>query len=410
LNGNNFMTRVKLADEGLVRLADATIADLEANRSSIEAGKGRRLERVNVATWFIPVVTHALKGGVRTIFMLSEWMSKRWGTLNVFVVYSHSGPDFDSALMCDSLRTYFPELRFVVRKFRRGIDTVEALPYADIAFCTLWSTAYLLLKYNKTSKKFYFMQDFEPLFYEAGSVYAAIEQTYRFGFSCIANTPGVGAKYRAYSDDVVSFYPGVDRAVYYARPMGLPSTGKRKVVFYGRPGNPRNCFSLGVMTLRALKNQMGSRVDIISVGADWSVDDYGLRGVVENRGLLSSLKDVADLYREADLGLVFMVTPHPSYQPFEYMACGCIVATNINEANQWLVNESNSIQLEPIPELAAQRIHEALTNEERMESLRTAGYATVEKYQWRSAFEVFEARVLGRTVTEVPSSAASARV
>ncbi|WP_206067671.1 rhamnosyltransferase WsaF family glycosyltransferase, partial [Escherichia coli] len=97
------------------------------------------------------------------------------------------------------------------------------------------------------------------------------------------------------------------------------------------------------------KNRMGSCVDIVSVGADWSVDDYGLGGVVENRGLLSSLEDVANLYREADLGLVFMVTPHPSYQPLEYMACGCVVATNINEANQWLINASNSIQLEPIP-------------------------------------------------------------
>ncbi|WP_458102574.1 rhamnosyltransferase WsaF family glycosyltransferase, partial [Citrobacter braakii] len=94
-----------------------------------------------------------------------------------------------------------------------------------------------------------------------------------------------------YSDDVVSFCPGLDRSVFYARSKSLLSATKRKVVFYGRPGNSRNCFSLGVMILRALKNRMGSCVDIVSVGADWSVDDYGLGGVVENRGLLSSLED-----------------------------------------------------------------------------------------------------------------------
>src|SRR6185369_6249852 len=116
--------------------------------------------------------------------------------------------------------------------------------------------AYLLLKYNSVSKKFYFMQDFEPLFYEAGSVYAAIEQTYRFGFSCIANTPGVGNRYLSYSSDAVSFYPGVDRELFSPRKNSHRDGRPYRVVFYGRPGNPRNCFGLGIQTLQALKRKM----------------------------------------------------------------------------------------------------------------------------------------------------------
>lgn len=378
---------------GLINLADASISDLQENNILIRKWKGQKNAKINVATWFLPIVTHALKGGVRTVFIFSEMMSIKWGTLNIFVIYSHSGKDFDASLLENSLRDNFPRLNFLIRKLLRGQNHPEELPHSDIAFCTLWTTAYQLLKYNKTKKKFYFMQDYEPLFYEAGSVYAVIEQTYRFGFSCIANTSGVGNKYLSYSNDVVSFNPGVDFDVFFAREE-VKIKKDFLVVFYGRPNNPRNCFSLGVSILKALKRKMKDRVRIVSVGAEWEVGEYGLQGVVENLGLLQSLDDVANLYRDADLGLVFMVTPHPSYQPLEYMSCGCVVATNINESNEWLLNKNNSLLLEPIPEIAAEKICSTLTDKVKMENFRINAYKSIKKYRWSDAFSIFEERVL----------------
>lgn len=384
-----------LKDKGLVRLAHASIDDIRANQAAINSGKGKKLSSVNTATWFLPVVTHALKGGVRTVFMFAERMSIKWGTVNVLVMYAHNGVDFDVREITESLSQHFPRMRFVVRKFVNGQTSINELPRSEVAFCTLWTTAYLLLKYNRVIKKFYFMQDYEPLFYEAGSVYAAIEQTYRFGFSCIANTPGVGNRYLAYSPDMVSFFPGIDKDVFYPQSREVKLKPVRRVVFYGRPGNARNCFSLGVMTLQALKRKMKDRVEIISVGAEWDVKEYGLEGVVDNWGLLNSLTAVADLYRSSDVGLVFMVTPHPSYQPFEYMACGCLVATNVNEANRWLLDEHNSVQVEPVPEIAAQRILDVLSDEAAMARIREKAFATIAKYDWDSAYAVFERRLLG---------------
>ncbi|GAB3537735.1 hypothetical protein GCM10027343_01660 [Noviherbaspirillum agri] len=384
-----------LKDKGLVRLAHASIDDIRANQAAINSGKGKKLSSVNTATWFLPVVTHALKGGVRTVFMFAERMSIKWGTVNMLIMYAHNGVDFDVREITESLSQHFPRMRFVVRKFVNGQTSINELPRSEVAFCTLWTTAYLLLKYNRVIKKFYFMQDYEPLFYEAGSVYAAIEQTYRFGFSCIANTPGVGNRYLAYSPDMVSFFPGIDKDVFYPQSREVKLKPVRRVVFYGRPGNARNCFSLGVMTLQALKRKMKDRVEIISVGAEWDVKEYGLEGVVDNWGLLNSLTAVADLYRSSDVGLVFMVTPHPSYQPFEYMACGCLVATNVNEANRWLLDEHNSVQVEPVPEIAAQRILDVLSDEAAMARIREKAFATIAKYDWDSAYAVFERRLLG---------------
>lgn len=382
-----------IKDQGLIRLADISTTDLQKNYATIQAGSKVKHTKVNSAIWFLPIVTHSLKGGVRTVFMFSEKMSIEWGTLNTFVLYSHNGKEIDTTEICRSLTEHFPKLRFIVKSFRHGKDDIEDLPFSDISFCTLWTTAYVLLKYNQTYKKYYFMQDYEPLFYEAGSVYAVIEQTYRFGFSCIANTPGVGKKYLQYSNDVTWFFPGVDNNVFNSTGRS-PASKPFKVVFYGRPDNPRNCFTQGVLTLKALKRKMKHHVEIFSAGASWNPVEFGLDGVVENLGLLSSLKEVADLYRRCDLGLVYMVTPHPSYQPFEYMACGCLVATNINEANSWMLNSQNSIQLEPIPEIAAQKICEILSDTNRSEEIRSKAYETIKNLNWPEAFSVFKNRIL----------------
>lgn len=371
---------------GLVDLADATQNDLDAN-ALIVGNKQPLSAPPSSAVWFIPIVDHVLKGGVRTIFSTAEQMSKNWGTQTIFVVYSFSGRDFPLEALDNQLRINFPSLKFSLFKFRKGINTVAEIPISDIAFCTLWTTAYLLLKYNKTKKKFYFMQDYEPVFYAGGSVYGVIEATYRFGFKAIANTQGVAQRYRKYSSDVMSFTPGIDLSVFNPgdRPQEL---GDRwRVVFYGRPQNDRNGFALGLRTLQALKSRLGNRVDIISVGAQWNPADFGVQTVLRNEGLLTTLEEVADLYRSSHLGLVFMFSAHPSYQPLEYMACGCVPVTNVNENNEWLLqNDVNCLFLNPSPASMADQMANLLETEDRWARLRASGIRTARALEWDTAY------------------------
>lgn len=395
---------MKLRDDGLIRLAEITSTEVAENAAAIKRGAGVALSEIKSAIWFLPPVEHALKGGVRTVFMAAQELSHRWGTLNLLVIYSHSGADIDLRPLEASLSEHFPHLRFILRCFRFGIDRPGDLPFAQVGVCTLWTTAYLLMRYNQVHRKFYFMQDYEPLFYEAGSIYACIEQTYRLGFSCIANTPSVGDRYRIYSNDVVAFVPGIDDAIFHSESRRWRDDGICRIVFYGRPGNPRNCFTLGVRTLRALKRKMGAKVEIVSAGAEWDEREYGVEGVVKNLGLLKRLEDVSELYRSSDVGLVYMVTPHPSYQPLEYMACGCLVATNVNEANRWLLRVDNSIQLPPNPELAAQYILDVWEDRALCQRIRDEAYKTVKAARWEEAMNLIADRLVA------PSSAATVHV
>jgi glycosyltransferase involved in cell wall biosynthesis len=42
-----------------------------------------------------------------------------------------------------------------------------------------------------------------------------------------------------------------------------------------------------------------------------------------------------------------MMTKHPSYLPFELMACGATVVANYNEANTWLLRDGENCLLSP---------------------------------------------------------------
>ena len=116
--------------------------------------------------------------------------------------------------------------------------------------------------------------------------------------------------------------------------------------------------------------------------------------MVENLGLLKRIDQVADLYRASDLGLVLMATPHPSYQPLEYMASGMVVATNINEANRWLLTPENALLIEPIPDVAAPRIADLLEDPAQRARLVAAGLETVQGLDWADAFNVITTRMM----------------
>ena len=283
------------------------------------------------------------------------------------------------------IRQVFPRMKFSLTRVCDWRE-VDDLPHSDAAFCTWWTTAYLLVRYNKCKAKFYFVQDFEPAFCAAGAQYGLVEQTYRFGFNGIANTPGVGELYRQYNQWVQYFIPGVDKSVFYPQSTCAQRRIAQRIVFYGRPRNERNAFELGIGALRLVKQKLGEVVEIISAGAEFAPSDYGLEGVLENRGVLRSLGDVAALYRSADVGLVFMYTAHPSYQPFEFMASGCATVTNLNLHTQWLLRDrENAILANSTITCVAECIMEILRDYELRNRVVQGGFSTVAGLDWDQA-------------------------
>lgn len=325
--------------------------DIEA---SSEAIIGNLPKEIKTANWFVPNFGHIKFGGIYTIFRFIEKMSVE-GVTNRIIIYDK--PSFDLGKLEGQIKENFPNLKnyeFII--FDHANQDVNELPACDIAICSFWVSAYLLLKFNKTKRKYYFIQDYEPLFYAGGSTYALAESTYRFGFRALVNTPGLlAAVNQRHGMEGISFIPAVDQTIYYPNPK--KNNKKLKIFFYARPNNPRNAFNLGVAIIKQLIEKYGDSIEIITAGADWEVSAYGLRGKMTNLGLLESLEEVGELYRQCDIGFVYMLSKHPSYQPFEFMASGMATVTNNNEDNLWLLkNGENCLLAEPSPKAMAEQI------------------------------------------------------
>ncbi len=368
----------------LVDAFDFCMEDLDSSRELVSAFERKRPGIASI-NWFIPYFHHAFYGGIYTIFRFGDFFSRK-GIKNRFVLYDT--PSVSEEEIEDKIRLAFPEIKDVEVFVNRSHD-VNSIPYSDVSIATLWTSAYSLLKFKNTLGKFYFIQDYEPLFYPAGTCYALAEATYRFGFHGIVNTPGLYEfMKKTYDIKAQYFVPAVDQHVFFPKKTPARENEKRlKLFFYGRPQHDRNAFDLAMATAKKVKARLGNRIEIVSAGSEWNPNDYGLGGTVSNLGLLG-YEETGDLYRKSDFGLILMFTKHPSYLPMELMASGSIVITNHNEANTWLLQDgTNCIVVEPSPTYIAERLMRLIENPELQETIRDNAFRTAASYDWGREME-----------------------
>jgi O-antigen biosynthesis protein len=339
---------------------------------------------IRSVTWFIPDFSHPYYGGIHTILRCADYLKTQKGVVSQFALIGSS----DERKILALITRAFPSLaESEVRRVER-YGELERLAATDAGVATLFSTAYFLLRFSQTRRKFYFVQDYEPLFYPAGSIYALIEATYRFGFYGIANTPSLKTMYETYGGAAQFFVPCVDTHLFHP-PLREHAAGPYKVFFYGRPQHPRNGFELGVIALKKLKERLGDQVQLVSAGAVWKPLHYGLKGIVENLGLLS-YEQTTELYRSCHAGLVMMFTRHPSYLPFELMASGCLVVSNRNPATSWLLKDGqNCLLSEPSACSLAEALEKALLDEPARRRITTQAVQEIQKHysDWNEEFE-----------------------
>lgn len=356
----------------LADVVDCTLEDLAEPQQHPE-----RLHadwRQWVANWYIPPFESAYYGGVMTILRFAAHMRQQ-GVRQRILICGHA----DVAAVKARVVEAFPALADVEVSALDSGEAIANIPIADLSFATLWTTAYVLLRVRNAGLKFYFMQDYEPLFYPAGSTYAQAELTYRFGFHGIANTRSIRDIYvDQYGGRAHALSPSVDTTVFHL-PASPRAATPLRLFYYARPGTPRNGFELAACALRRLKSRLGNAIEIDCAGADWKPEQYGLAGLVNVLGMLP-YRATAELYRRCHVGLVMMMTRHPSYLPFELMACGALVVSNQNDANRWLLKSGENCLLAPASATAlAQTLEDALVHWDAHAPLRERAHGLVQE-------------------------------
>ena len=330
---------------------------------------------VKTVNWFFPDIDSPFYGGINTALRIADQLAREHGVENRFVVWG-SGPDH---FIRSGLAAAFPALKDVEIHFYDGSAgaSLEKVPECDVAIATLWVTAYGVAHFTGAKRKFYLIQDFEPMFYPASTLYALTEETYRLGLYGLCNTDNLKQIYGTeYDGKGWSFTPAIDPTVFHARGRVERMPEDPATVFvYARPGHWRNCWEMASLALEELKDRLGDRVRIVTAGS-WAVPEGGYSGM-HHYGLLD-YRATGELYRTCDIGLALTVSKHPSYLPLELMACGVPVVAFDNPWGHWVLQDGeNSLLAKRTVDGLVDALERAVVDYELRIRLRKGALATI---------------------------------
>jgi glycosyltransferase involved in cell wall biosynthesis len=282
-------------------------------------------------------------GGHQNMFRFIEHLDKNSFQNNI---YLYSTTDFMTTQEAAENVAHYADLTNVRFHYYKQ-DTI--LKEADAIFATGWETAYPVLNQKTNVTKFYFVQDFEPLFYPVGTEYILAENTYRFGFRGITAGNWLAKKLSSdYGMVCDSYNFGADIDMYK-----MQNTQKRKeVLFYARPVTERRAFDLGIMVLEIFHQE---HPEYIINLAGWDVSDYDIPFPYVNHKTLK-LSELSEVYNRCAVGLVLSLT-NMSLMPLELLACGVIPVVNDGENNRLVSDNpyiaySNSMPLSLADEMS----------------------------------------------------------
>lgn len=348
---------------------------------------------------FAPVVQQpddALRNGAKTINWYIPPIGKgSGGHLNLFRFMQHVGNlGFTNRVVIveDDGEQSSVKVKSTIKSWF-NIDNVEVyfvngvVPSAAVSIATSWQTAYSVKNISALTHKCYFVQDFEPWFYPAGTEYVLAEQTYRFGFHGFTAGSWLSALLsREFGMSTTALGFSYDRALYRPHPKN-PTTDKR-IFFYVRPPTARRAFELGILVLAELANRMPQ---LTVVMAGWDVHHYTFPFACEHAGLKDP-SQLAALYSSCDAALVLSLS-NLSLLPLEIMACGVPVVSNRAECTQWLLNDEISMLAAPTVEDLADALEEVLRSHELAEKIRSNAFAFVASASWSTEGDKMKQRL-----------------
>jgi glycosyltransferase involved in cell wall biosynthesis len=285
--------------------------------------------------WVVPPWSIG-SGGHTTIFRLIRQLELR-GHVSAIFVWEPPYPrkaKRPASLLREEIREHFVE--GLEAQVFLGLDDFDS---ADVAIATGWSTAFAVRDLPRCREKAYLVQDHEPEFFATSAQRIWAEETYRMDYRCIAYTPWMADVLRdEYGVDARWFECGTDLDVFSF--AGEEEREDDVIAVYARSETERRAVELAMTGLAVLARRRPTIRPVLF----GSRQRTSLPFSAENLGVVAPRR-LAQLYRRAQVGLVFSLTTH-SLVAHEMMASGLPTVE--------LEGENVSSALGPTGELVAQ--------------------------------------------------------
>ena len=223
----------------------------------------------------------------------------------------------------------------------------------------------------------YLIQEYEPSFYHMSSthMFARMAFDMREGVWGVFNSAQLHAYFRAQGhrfEREYVFEPWLSAELRPYLAGDRPAKAKR-ILVYGRPWAPRNCFPAIVMGLRTWteRNPRFAGWSVASAGEHHGPVKLGPTRSMRSLGKLS-LDDYARCLQTTAVGISLMASPHPSYPPLEMAHFGIRTLTNRYFCKDLRTAHDNIVSL---PDISPVTIADALASAcDQFESAPQSGW------------------------------------
>lgn len=360
----------------LSKIADCTTEEILESKKITDDSSA--ISKIDTAIWYLPNFT-TMYAGLKNIFALANRLMNDEGTKHTFYIATQENVDH----IRDLVSSVYPSLADA-----RYINAKEygqaKMSSHTIGICSLWTTAYDLLKNNKLQRKLYLIQDDERSFYPRGTLYGLVNSSYEFGFWGITGTDALSNMYRSEfkQQHTVTLGSELDLKSYLSTNRNYKNKIPR-VLFYARPDAPRNGFELGLNGLNRLAEKMKEQVEIVLAGADFDVSQYAnVNNCIKQAGKVP-YTELASFYTSFDAALFLMFSEHPGVFALEMMASSCPVVVNKHHNEAWselYVDKETCLVATPTASSIAESLHQVLTDLSLRETLIKNGHKLAQRH------------------------------
>jgi glycosyltransferase involved in cell wall biosynthesis len=340
--------------------------------------------------WLIPDFS-AGSGGHMTIFRFVRLLEILGHECAIWITVPDQHRNGQDAY--DDIVKHFQTIRAKVAFADQGFDAARG----DVVVATGWQTVARALNATKFRDRCYFVQDYETGFHPMGSSAVAAEWTYTKDLGCICAGPWLSHMLkRRFGRWTRHFFLAFDRDIYYPAKPSERRHARRgrlipRIALYARCGTARRAVELAFLALEHL----GAN------GTKFHVDLFGNEDVpvsspfpCTSHGILSA-GELADLYRNADLGICFSTTNY-SLVPQEMMACGLPVVEIDCESTRAVFPKQVVTLTGPHPLGIAADIKALLEDDQRRHRQATLALRWASRFDWVKSAEVVERALLDR--------------
>ena len=326
--------------------------------------------------WVVPTSPEGSSGGVQTVCRHAMHLQKLGAECHFFVLQIPG--ERDVAQLEQDYARYGCQ----------GI-VIHPSPCIEGDFQIGIATLFLTVPYVRDSsckEKFYFVQDFEPLFEPMGDTRIQALQSYKQGLTPVTIGNWLASKLQDQFSTTAYITSFCANSSTYS---DKHETRAKSICMLLQPEKPRRCSELVLETARLIS---ACRPDISIYLYGSNVRPPEIDSVTHMKVL--SKQQCCDLYNTCSAGLCIS-SSNPSRIPFEMMACGLPVVDIFAENNLYDFPNDAALLADPSPDALAAALLKIVDTPKLQEQMSAAGKAFMRTRPIQLELDQFAGHILG---------------